>query len=335
METPLERNGDFAGSEVGTPGVHSSAPAVSSPPPAAVVDEETPAASAQCLPVALRGKMTADGYRPENWAWVDHLTKPDDETGRVYSDGTPRRIGRDPTSIPLEVLTASGHGPRETRRIVSALGDEPVAVEDSSGRHPRPSEGLPRAYRRDQPCPWRHQAHPPSCSTPSNRSLRGSENSDEDMSAYIGAADALREAFDCAVLIVHHCGVNDSRPRGHTSLTGAVDAQLAVKREQNGNIIVTVEWMKDGESEGDTIASRLEVVEVCTDEDGEAITLCIVVPAESSHRFDASRQEAERQRSDLCSTCSDAAGAAGLTTEEWNDKARTEGIGVQSARHAL
>ena len=124
METPL-----FAGSEVSTPGAPSSAPAVSSPPPAAALDEETPVASARCLPVALRGKMTADGYRPENWAWVDHLTKPDDETGRVYSDGTPRRIGRDPMSIPLEVLTGSGHGPRGTRRIVSALGDEVVAID--------------------------------------------------------------------------------------------------------------------------------------------------------------------------------------------------------------
>ena len=113
-----------------------------------------------------------------------------------------------------------------------------------------------------------------------NRSLRGSENSDEDMSAYIDAADAIREALDCAVLIVHHCGVNDSRPRGHTSLTGAVDAQLAVKRDAAKNIIVTVQWMKDGESEDDTIASRLEVVEVGTDEDGEAITSCIVVPSE-------------------------------------------------------
>ena len=161
-----------------------------------------------------------------------------------------------------------------------------------------------------------------------NRSLRGSENSDEDMSAYIGAADALREAFDCAVLIVHHCGVNDSRPRGHTSLTGAVDAQLAVKRDASGNIIVTVEWMKDGESEGDTIASRLEVVEVGTDEDGEAITSCIVVPAEvpiaSTHRGKRPNANAQTMLNML-----DAAGAAGLTTEEWNDKARTEGIGVK------
>ena len=122
-------NPHFAGSEAGTPPAPSSGPAVSSLPPAVTLDEETPAASAGCLQVTLRGEMTADGYVPENWAWVDHLTKPDDETGRVYSDGTPRRIGRDPMSIPLEVLTASGHGPRETRRIVSALGDEPLAVE--------------------------------------------------------------------------------------------------------------------------------------------------------------------------------------------------------------
>ena len=53
-----------------------------------------------------------------------------------------------------------------------------------------------------------------------NRSLTGSENSDEDMGAYIKATDAIREAFDCSVLVVHHCGINDSRPRGHTSLTG-------------------------------------------------------------------------------------------------------------------
>src|SRR5262245_8365977 len=44
-----------------------------------------------------------------------------------------------------------------------------------------------------------------------NRSLAGSESSDEDMTAYLGAADAIREAFDCAVIIVHHCGVDGSR----------------------------------------------------------------------------------------------------------------------------
>jgi len=89
-----------------------------------------------------------------------------------------------------------------------------------------------------------------------NRSLRGSESSDEDMSAYVNAADALREAFQCAVVIVHHCGIDGTRPRGHTSLTGAVEAQLAVKRDTANQVIVSVEHMKDG-PEGDVIAFRL------------------------------------------------------------------------------
>jgi hypothetical protein len=110
-----------------------------------------------------------------------------------------------------------------------------------------------------------------------NRSIQGSESKDEDMTRYIHAADAIRAAFDCAVLIVHHCGIDGTRPRGHTSLTGAADAQLAVRRGDNG---VVVEWMKDGDAEGNELAFRLEHVVVGTDEDGEDISSCIVVPVE-------------------------------------------------------
>jgi RecA-family ATPase len=93
-----------------------------------------------------------------------------------------------------------------------------------------------------------------------NRSLEGSESSDEDMTAYVQACDAIREAFECAVIIVHHCGVDRTRPRGHTSLTGAADAQLVVKRpNQKGPFSVTVEYMKDG-AEGDTVNCDLELV---------------------------------------------------------------------------
>ena len=45
-----------------------------------------------------------------------------------------------------------------------------------------------------------------------NRSLAGSESDDKDMAAYIRAADAIRHAFGCVVIIVHHCGVD---ARGH------------------------------------------------------------------------------------------------------------------------
>ena len=112
-----------------------------------------------------------------------------------------------------------------------------------------------------------------------NRSLFGSENSDQDMTAYIRAADAIREAFSCTVAIIHHCGVAGDRPRGHTSLTGAADAQLAVKRDSIGIITVKVEWLKDGQ-EGAEIVSRLEQVELGADSYGDPIVSCVVVVAD-------------------------------------------------------
>jgi hypothetical protein len=72
-----------------------------------------------------------------------------------------------------------------------------------------------------------------------NRSLGGSENDPSDMGQYVRAADMIREAFNCVVIVIHHCGVEGARPRGHTSLTGAADAQIAVKRDDAGNIVAT------------------------------------------------------------------------------------------------
>jgi hypothetical protein len=118
-----------------------------------------------------------------------------------------------------------------------------------------------------------------------NRSISGSESKDEDMGAYVKAADAVREAFACAVILIHHCGIDGSRPRGHTSLTGAADAQIAVKKDASGNIVATVEYMKDG-AEGEIIASALEILEVGADEDGDPITSCVIRPADG-HAPDA------------------------------------------------
>jgi AAA domain len=115
-----------------------------------------------------------------------------------------------------------------------------------------------------------------------NRSIGGSENDPADMGQYVRAADLIREAFNCVVIVIHHCGVEGSRPRGHTSLTGAADAQLAVKRDDAGNVVLTVEFMKDG-PQGEEIISRLEPATVGTDDDGEAITSCVVRLADASN----------------------------------------------------
>lgn len=109
-----------------------------------------------------------------------------------------------------------------------------------------------------------------------NRSLRGSENSDEDMADYVRAATLLAEQFQCAVILIHHCGHNEARPRGHSSLLGAVDALIEIKKDDLGSVRSEVEELRDGPT-GQTTVSRLEVVDVIHDENGTMITSCVIV----------------------------------------------------------
>ena len=156
-----------------------------------------------------------------------------------------------------------------------------------------------------------------------NRSLAGNENDPGDMAAYIKAADIIREVFACAVLIVHHCGTDTKRPRGHTSLTGAADAQLAVKRAAD-TIITTVEWMKDG-PEGETLYSSLEVVTVGHDQDGEDITSCVVLEAVPAAPPAAQRKLGKNEQT-MFDILADNM-PTGLTKEEWSELGREDGIG--------
>ncbi len=94
------------------------------------------------------------------------------------------------------------------------------------------------------------------------------------MTAYVRSTDAVREAFQCAVLVVHHCGHDKSRPRGHTALIGAADAVIAVSMNPDSKIITAkVKAMKDGPADA-VLFSKLEVVEVGVDEDDEVISSC-------------------------------------------------------------
>jgi hypothetical protein len=114
-----------------------------------------------------------------------------------------------------------------------------------------------------------------------NRSLVGSESKDEDMAKYLGAAELVTQELQCAVAIVHHCGIDATRPRGHTSLSGSVESQLAVKRGGGGEVIVTVELAKDF-AEGAEFVSRLEQVDVGTDPDGDQITSLVVLESDNA-----------------------------------------------------
>lgn len=112
-----------------------------------------------------------------------------------------------------------------------------------------------------------------------NRALIGDENKSDDMARFIRAADTIRQALGCAVIIIHHCGVAGLRPRGHSSLSGADDVQIAVERGATGVVTVTIEHMKDGDASA-PLAFQLERVDLGQDTDGDPITSCLIRPAE-------------------------------------------------------
>jgi AAA domain len=129
-----------------------------------------------------------------------------------------------------------------------------------------------------------------------NRSLVGSESKDEDMARFLAAAEKVAQELSCAVVIVHHCGIDATRPRGHTSLSGAVESQLKVERAGSGEVIVTVELAKDF-AEGTEIASRFERVELGTDADGDPVTSLVVLPVEGPiQRRTVARKLSPRQK---------------------------------------
>jgi hypothetical protein len=71
-------------------------------------------------PVSMKGRMTANGYQPQNHQWLDQLLERN-EHGKL--------VGRDPMTVDLDVLRNSGHPPRRTAVLVAACenrGAEPL-----------------------------------------------------------------------------------------------------------------------------------------------------------------------------------------------------------------
>jgi hypothetical protein len=82
------------------------------------------------------------------------------------------------------------------------------------------------------------------------RSMPGKdENSSTDMSAVIACAGLISSAFNCLTVLVHHSGKDATRGmRGHSSLLGAADAELAIGYDKVTKLrTVKATKMKDGE----------------------------------------------------------------------------------------
>lgn len=99
----------------------------------------------------------------------------------------------------------------------------------------------------------------------------GDENSAQDMTRIVSAADRIRDELGAATLFVHHSGKDPSRgARGHSALFAAADTVISV-----GNRTATIEKSRDG-STGEGFPFDLRVIEMGSDPDGDPITTCVV-----------------------------------------------------------
>lgn len=108
------------------------------------------------------------------------------------------------------------------------------------------------------------------------------ENSSKDMSPVLSALHALALEHQLLVLVIAHTGKDETRGmRGWSGLLANADGVVMIDDPKGQPIRTgTITKVKDGKA-GEAFAFTLSVVEIGQDDDGDAITTCIVEEAEA------------------------------------------------------
>lgn len=105
------------------------------------------------------------------------------------------------------------------------------------------------------------------------------ENASDAMGGFIACCDYLREQTGACIALVHHSGKDATKgARGSSLLQAAADTVVEVAER-----VATVTKQRDGET-GIAYSFTLEPVELGADEDGDAVTTCVVVPSDAAPR---------------------------------------------------
>lgn len=110
------------------------------------------------------------------------------------------------------------------------------------------------------------------------------ENDGKDMGAVLARCDLIRRKTGAHVMLVHHLNSGGTKARGHTSLFANVENVITVKKVEDasdGDGRQIREWRLAKQKDGDDGVTKrfvLKGVQIGTDEDGDPITSCIVMP---------------------------------------------------------
>jgi hypothetical protein len=115
----------------------------------------------------------------------------------------------------------------------------------------------------------------------------GNENASEDMGAVIANAKKIEEAFKCAVMFIHHSGKDETKgSRGHSSLKGAMDAEISIVRQEEIRTF-RIEKQKEGRDYYDLYNFKLKTIDLgpmanfdSDAEDHERLTSCVIEPTD-------------------------------------------------------
>lgn len=105
----------------------------------------------------------------------------------------------------------------------------------------------------------------------------GDENSSVDMTSTIRAVDAIKVMTGAHVMLVHHCGKNESRgARGHSSLRAAVDTEIEISRCEGSSLATALVTKQRDLPVIPPMYFQLETVTLGINEHGADVTSCVV-----------------------------------------------------------
>lgn len=96
------------------------------------------------------------------------------------------------------------------------------------------------------------------------RNTPGMDENGPEMGAFVARLDRIRADLDLTIIVIHHANAAQEKSRGHTSLPGALDVDILVRRTKGG-CSVSLEKQKDG-ADGIRLHLLMDVIDVREDE---------------------------------------------------------------------